>query len=114
MIRLNYFVVAIMLLVFVSCKKDNTNVDNNNTSYPTEGLIANWTFDNDTNDNVIDNSSYVFNGKSYSVNYVDGVIGKSLLFDGIASKIIIPDTNSLPRNLSPLYIKVLYLAGLNL
>lgn len=102
--KLNYFIVIIILSLFINCKKGNTDIvenntdtiDNNTTSYPTEGLIANWTFDNDSNDDVIDNSGYEINGKSYSVKYEDGVIGKSLLFDGETSKIIIPDANSLP------------------
>lgn len=84
-------------LTLLSCEKDNTNVVENNTVlYPTNGLIANWTFDNDLNDEVIDNSGYKLNGTSYSVNYEDRVIGKSLLFDGETSKIIIPNANSLP------------------
>lgn len=96
--RLKYIVVIVtMLSVFIGCEKDNTDIVEDNTiSYPTEGLIANWTFDNDLNDDVIDNSGYEFNGKSYLVNYEDGVIGKSILFDGEESKIIIPDANSLP------------------
>lgn len=98
--KVNYYIVAIASLVLlVSCEKDYAELDNDNTEstmYPTDGLIANWTFDNDMNDNVIDNGDYAFSGNSYSVNYEDGVIGKSALFDGTESKIIIQNENSLP------------------
>ena len=102
--RLNYFVLVVILSVFISCEKDNTDiVENNTASYPTEGLIANWTFDNDLNNEIVDNSDSGFNGESYSVNYEDGAVGKSLFFDGEESKVIISDTSSLtPESIATL------------
>lgn len=95
--RLNYVGAAIILLLCISCEKVNTDTDSSSTtSYPTEGLVAHWTFDDDSNNDVIDSSSNTLNGISYSVDYEDGMIGKSALFDGETSKIIIPDENSLP------------------
>lgn len=96
--RFYYFSILIVLIsLLAGCEEESVVVVEDNTvSYPTEGLIANWTFDNDQDDEITDSSDYGYNGTSYSVEYDDGVVGKSLLFDGETSKIVIPDADSLP------------------
>ncbi|MFI3302880.1 MAG: DUF1566 domain-containing protein [Rikenellaceae bacterium] len=61
-------------------------------STPTNGIVAHWSFDNDSPGVVVDSSTNGNNGVSSRVTYTQGVVGKAAYFDGIGSKVIIPDT----------------------
>ncbi len=57
-----------------------------------DGVVAYWSFDNDTRNIVFDSSTNQNHGESCDVTYHKGVVGDAAYFDGITSKIIIPDT----------------------
>ncbi|MFI3269296.1 MAG: LamG domain-containing protein [Rikenellaceae bacterium] len=59
---------------------------------PTEGLVASYTFDNDTKTTVRD-SSGENHGESSKVKYTKGVIGTAAEFNGTSSKILLKDKN---------------------
>ncbi len=63
------------------------------------GLVANWSFDNDTEGVAIDSSSNQNHGKSEDVTYRAGVVGKAAYFNGESSKIVIPNTPKSIANL---------------
>ncbi len=59
---------------------------------PTEGLVASYTFENDTKTTVRD-SSGENHGESSKVKYTKGVIGTAAEFNGTSSKIVLKDKN---------------------
>lgn len=63
------------------------------------GVVASWSFDNDSDGVVIDESKNKNHGKSDCVTYTEGVVGKAAYFDGVNSKIIIPNTPKSITNL---------------
>lgn len=61
-----------------------------------EGLISHWSFDNDVINAVIDETSNTLNGTAFNITYTKGPIGKAAVFNGINSRILLPDINSNP------------------
>ncbi len=61
----------------------------------TEGLVAHWSFDNDTKREVKDLVG-TSHGAATKVEYRDGAIGKAALFNGVSSKIIVKDSKGNP------------------
>ncbi|MFI3331571.1 MAG: LamG domain-containing protein [Rikenellaceae bacterium] len=55
-------------------------------------MVAYWSFDNDSENTVIDLSQNKNHGASLDVDYTKGVVGKAAYFNGKTSKIIIPNT----------------------
>ncbi|MFI3303438.1 MAG: LamG domain-containing protein [Rikenellaceae bacterium] len=64
-----------------------------------DGLVASWSFDNDTHKKVFDASSYQNHGESKDVTYKEGVVGKAAYFNGDTSKIIVTDAPKSITNL---------------
>ncbi|MFR9653046.1 MAG: DUF1566 domain-containing protein [Rikenellaceae bacterium] len=64
-------------------------------SQPGTGLVASWSFELSAKDS----SANMSHGKAEGVSYVDGVVGKAAYFDGMSSKIIIPD---IPKTITSL------------
>ncbi len=63
------------------------------------GMVANWSFDNDTEGMAIDSSQNKNHGEAVDVTYHEGVVGKAAYFNGESSKIIIPNTPKSIANL---------------
>ncbi len=64
-----------------------------------DGVVARWSFDNDAEGKVIDSSVNQNHGESSGVTYEPGVVGSAAYFDGVNSKIIIPNTPKSITNL---------------
>ncbi|OFX19126.1 MAG: hypothetical protein A2041_15250 [Bacteroidetes bacterium GWA2_31_9b] len=94
--KLNYLFILAIFLVYASCDENSSIETQDTLAYPTDGLVAYWTFDNDNIETIVDSSSNSLNGESYSVLSNEGIIGKSASFNGINSKIIFPEQGSLP------------------
>ncbi len=62
-------------------------------------IIADWSFDNDSEGIVVDSSENQNHGESIDVRYETGVVGKAAYFNGESSKIIIPNTPKSITNL---------------
>lgn len=60
------------------------------------GLVAHWSFDNDIDEIVIDESPNQFHGRAQNVQYEVGPISKAAVFNGYDSRIDIPAMNSSP------------------
>ena len=61
-----------------------------------EGLVAHWTFDNDSLNIVMDETENKINGTPYDIDYVEGVKGKAIYFDSDNDGIYFPDSISTP------------------
>lgn len=64
-----------------------------------DGVVASWSFDNDSKGVVYDSSKNKNHGKATDVTYEEGIVGKAAYFDGVNSKIIIPNTPKSITNL---------------
>jgi hypothetical protein len=60
------------------------------------GLVAHWTFDNDTDDKIHDATSNDLHGTAYNVSYSEGPVSTALVFNGVNSRVIFPDLESEP------------------
>ena len=60
------------------------------------GLVAHWTFDNDTENQVRDATTNQLHGTAYNVTYSEGPVSKALVFNGVNSRVIFPDLESAP------------------
>ncbi len=63
-----------------------------------EGLVAHWTFDNDTGGKVFDFSGNRNHGTSYNVSYGDGPVGKAAVFNNAGASIHIPQKGMPPSH----------------
>lgn len=80
------------LLNFCHEKMDHTNIQ----SDIEKGLVSFWSFDNDSNNIIIDASDNNNSGKGYSITYEDGIVGQAAVFNGTDSKMFFPSPNSQP------------------
>ena len=60
------------------------------------GLVAHWSFDNDTASLVIDETPNSFNGIAYNIKHENGKINKSVVFNNPEARILFPDINKYP------------------
>jgi hypothetical protein len=60
------------------------------------GLVAHWTFDNDSGNAVKDATSNQFHGTAYNITYENGPVAKAAVFNGVDSRIFFPDVNENP------------------
>lgn len=61
-----------------------------------EGLVAHWTFDEDTRDQVIDSSPNGLHGTSVDLDYTDGPVSRAALFNGLSSQVVFPQIHAAP------------------
>jgi hypothetical protein len=61
-----------------------------------KGLVAHWTFDEDSGNIIGDSSPYGNNGTVYGATWTSGVVDGALEFDGIDDFVQIPDNSSPP------------------
>ena len=71
-------------------------LDGDATPDITRGLVAHWSFDNDVNGTVIDQSPNQLHGSAYNIQYAEGPVSTAAVFDGTSSRIDIPDRHSSP------------------
>jgi hypothetical protein len=64
----------------------------------TKGLVAHWTFDEESGNIVEDSSEFGINGTVYGARWTEGRIGGALDFDGIDDYVQIPNNESHPPN----------------
>jgi hypothetical protein len=68
------------------------------------GLIAHWSFNNDSANVILDESGNLINGTSYEIDYVNGISGKAIQFNSVQDAVFFPAKNNMPpesiRNLS--------------
>ncbi len=57
-----------------------------------DNIVAYWSFDDDVEGVVKDSSKNQNDGVSYDLTYAKGVVGQAGYFDGVNSKVIIPNT----------------------
>lgn len=69
------------------------------TSIATTGmcadLVAAWSFDNDTTEDIMDVSGNNFNGTGMDLTIVDGKFGKAMEFNGETSQVEVPSADAL-------------------
>jgi len=96
--KLRYFKMVLTLLILsaflYSCqeKLDQTQFQ----SDLNRGLIASWSFDNDLNNIILDNSDNKITGMGYSITFEKGIVGQAAVFNGTDSRILFPSLNSQP------------------
>ncbi len=59
-------------------------------------MVAHWTFDLDTCDQVIDSSPNGLHGTSLNLSYSDGPVSRAAMFDGLSSRIVFPRMHADP------------------
>ena len=94
-------ILTLLLLLAMSAKGRNISTVSENltgdaTPDITRGLVAHWSFDNDINGTVVDESANQLHGSAYNILYGDGPVSTAAVFDGTSSRIDIPDMHSSP------------------
>jgi len=70
-------------------------IEDKNVRADDPGLVAYWSFDEGSGSTVYDSSGYSNDGTIYGANWVDGLSGKALSFDGTNDYVLIPDNDIL-------------------
>jgi len=91
----------LLIMIALSAKGRNLStdrkiLDGDATPDITRGLVAHWSFDNDVNGTVIDQSPNQLHGSAYNIQYEDGPVSTAAVFDGTSSRIDVPDMHSSP------------------
>lgn len=87
-------IICILSSIFVIYTLLNSPEDKAD-SFPTNGLVAYWSFDEGSGEKINDASSNGFDGSIYDASWVNGVSGYALSFDGFDDYALVPDDEKL-------------------
>jgi hypothetical protein len=61
-----------------------------------EGLVAHWSFENDSEGIIYDESANEINGRGYNISYETGAVGRAVVFNNQYARIFFPDIGLAP------------------